>query len=127
MVHGDVVTDMVVQSIANVAVSTPGPSPLQIGDAMEALFASGLGTIIQFVLFLMAVGLSIGALFMLGAAGFARQSGDASTQSKTSEYLYDAVKMLAFAAILGAGPAVLAALGFETMTYIDPINVFSGG
>jgi len=97
---------------------------MQAQDGVQALFEGGLGTLVQFGLLVMATALSIAALFMIGAAGMARMSQDTGRQAKASGYIVTALFMLGCAVILGAGPAVLTALGFETMQFIDPVNVF---
>lgn len=97
---------------------------MQAQDGVEAMFNGGLGTLIQFGLLTMATFLSIGALFLVGAAGMARLSQDTGRQAQASKYVIGALVMLGCATILGAGPSILAALGFETMQYIDPVNVF---
>jgi hypothetical protein len=93
---------------------------------VRALMESGVGTMIQFGLLLMAVLLSVGSLFAIGAAGMSRMSQDAGRQGDVAKYAATAAIMLACAAVLGAGPEILSALGFQTMDYISPINVFTG-
>lgn len=94
---------------------------------VEALMKSGIGTMIQFVLLAAAVFLTVGALFAVAAAGMCRLSQDTSRQADFTGYIKSAGIMLACVLVLGAGPDVLAALGFETLQYISPIDVFTGG
>lgn len=101
--------------------------PLQAQDALNALFDSLLGEIIQFVLLLITTFLSIGAIFLFGAAGMAFLSQDAQRQNQVSGYITAAFVVLAIAAVVGVGPTVLAALGFETMQYIEPVDMVTGG
>ena len=100
--------------------------PLDAQAAADAAMSSGLGTLIQFGLLMICMILSIGALFALGAAGISRMSQDAGRQSDVSTYLASAGIMLGIAALVGAGPEILSALGFETFQYISPVNVFAG-
>lgn len=93
---------------------------------VEALMQSGIGTMIQFGLLTIAVFLSVGSLFAIGAAGMARMSQDTSRQAEVGGYVKSAAFMLACAAVLGAGPEILTALGFETFQYVSPVNVFGG-
>lgn len=100
--------------------------PLDAQAGVDALMNSGIGTMIQFGLLMLAIILSIGSLFMVGAAGMAQMSQDTGRQSNVSTYLASAGVMLACAAVAGAGPEILAALGFETFDHISAVNVFTG-
>jgi hypothetical protein len=99
--------------------------PLDAAEAVAAVFESGLGTIIQFALLMFVTILVIGSLFAFGAAGLARMSQDAGRQGSVGTYLASAGIMLLVAVVLGAGPEILSALGFEVLDHISPVNIFS--
>lgn len=115
---------MVTSDLVRTAVQF-GVIPLDAQAGVEAVMKSGIGEMIQFALLMMCVALSVGSLFALGAAGLSHMSQDAGRQSNVSKYLASSGIMLATAAVLGASPEILQAIGFETFEYISPVNVFS--
>lgn len=108
-----------------IATSIP-VAPLDAQAGVDALMSSGIGTLVQFGLLMLAIILSIGSLFMIGAAGMARMSQDSGRQDNVSTYLASAAIMLGCAAVMGAGPEILSALGFKTFDHISAVNVFTG-
>lgn len=100
--------------------------PLDAQAAVEALMNSGLATLIQFAMLLLAVVLTGGAIILAGLAGVANMSQDASRQHEASRYIRAAGIALVAAMIVGAGPEILTALGMETAEHFNAINVFSG-
>lgn len=103
-----------------------GIVPLQSDAAVDALFDSLLGEIIQFFLLLLVIVLSIGAIFLLGMAGVANMSQNAQKQNQVSTFVTAAGIALVIAVLVGIGPTVLYELGFETMEYVDPVGAVSG-
>lgn len=116
-----------VVSSTTVADAGLGLTPLSVQSAVEAVMTSGLGTLVQFALLVFTIVLSIGGLFLIGAAGMARLSQDSGRQGNVGQYLTGALIVFGIAAVLGAGPEIMSELGMQTFDHISPVSVFQSG
>lgn len=100
--------------------------PLDAEAAVDAVMNSGIAELIQFVMLMLAVVLTAGALLMFGLAGVAYMSTSGGSQYEASDLALGGFVGIGAAMLVGAGPAVLQALGMETAKHFDAFQVFSG-
>lgn len=115
-------------------VSPPAPAaqsvtrfPLDASAAIDAIFANGLGTIVEFILMIAVYILVLGVIIMLIAAGISRLSINSGGQKQTADYFVDAFIILIIVVIVGSSPEILSALGFQAAENFSAIDVISGG